>query len=374
MKKFYKILFLIFIFNFLVLGEQIFKTVKVTPPQKQGDLYKREKTLSLEGINIRCVENVKSLEDKVNPNYLASGINVYIGNFVAYRGLWTSLIKEKKSINPFEVILHNIYVAENNKERVLIEAIWKTEEYIFSEKIIKYKNLSDWIFVKIESTLPFNKNSVTLLGTAFGSSYGSFNKIVFNKSGDFSLPEKEENLPKTQPGDYAFCYYNMVTKDMNSKATKKFFVFSEKYFDTLTIHPYTGGRIIITTKPNMKEIIFAVKVHFDRSDLSDEYQKKIIDEFLYKKAEEIKNKLESINWKVNYEGIPDIKNILDEIDRFSNHPAMKIFLVENDFIELKKELQEAIKIEDYRKIIDIGEKLIEMREKMYDVLVEDLKK
>lgn len=347
-----------------------YKKITTEQTKERPDLYNIKTVLEGDDLRIDISEVKKSQTDKNNLASVPAGIRVMSGSFlIAFAGINIGIEKDKKIIDPFKTSFQNIYVAENNSERILIDAFWNLEESgVFSEKIIKYKTIPDWwIFLKIESSLPIK--TLTFLGIDRGSwynPYSPFNMVTFNGTDKYETKEFSKNPTKGQKGDFALCYYST-----SNKTFMKFLVFSEKNIEFITFDKY--GRLLVAPKSNAKEITIAIGFYNDRSDVSEERQQKIISEFFNNRVKEIKNRIESIEWTPEFARKNEVKNLFEEIEKYSKKEELKKLLNEYNFDNLKLELQVAFEKNDYRKIIDIEERLMQMKEKMYEILIESLK-
>jgi len=370
MKMFY---FLIIFFPFFTFSQQIYKIETFTPLKNQEG-FQYQKILEIENMKIDYRTTVKSKEHTKNISHTTSAPRVWLNDIALFSGIWTGFIKDKKVINPFfPYLIKNIYPAENNNERIFVEEFWETEHGNFSIKIIKYKDVPNWVFGKIEAVYPVG--TISFLGTTPGPTYPVPGREVwcyFNQSGP-SIVDKDKT-PVSKEGDFALALINKGVKDINLKRMAKFFVFLENEIKSITIKPSTAITIEVIPKENIKSVSFACGYWFDRSDPKNEEKPlKVLNEFLNNKSIEIKNKLISTDWNANYKGWKDIEELIKKIDKYSKKSCLSELMNKYNFEGIKEAFKHAEIEEDYRKAIDIEDKLKEIKEQMYEILTNDLK-
>ena len=370
MKMFY---FLIIFFPFFAFSQQIYKTDTFTPLKNQEG-FQYQKFLEIENMKIDYRTTVKSREETKNTSHITSAPRIWLNDIALFSGIWASFIKDKKGINPFfPYLLKNFYPAENNNERIFAEEFWETEYGNFSIKIIKYKNVPNWVFGKIEAEYPLG--TISFLGTTPGPTYPVPGREVwcyFNQSGCSIVAN--DKTPVSKEGDFALALINKGVQDIHLKRMAKFFIFLENEIKSITIKPGTAITIEVIPAQNIKSISFACGYWFDMSDPSDEEKPvRVINEFLSNKSIELKTKLISTDWNVNYKGWDDVEKLIKEIDKYSDHICLYDLLFKYDFAEMKDNFIKAKSRKDYKTAIDIEDKLKEIKQQMYEILINDLK-
>ncbi|HPP08575.1 MAG TPA: hypothetical protein PK303_05610 [bacterium] len=339
------------------------------------------KKLEVGNLSFDYKDSRKSKEENRNVNYLASAPRIYLNGYCLYSGIWTGFTVGGKTINPFyPYVLKNYYVVENNKDRIFVEQLWETDYGNFFIKIVEYRDMPQWIFGRIECEYPLT--TIQFLGVVPLHAFqieGREIWCVFNKSGPFKISAWTRfEQPSFQEGDFAVAIINKGVKDISLKTFKKFFVFNQDEIKNISFEFSPALRLIVTPKDTKSSMAykfsFAVGYWFDRSDSSDEKQEKVVNEFLQSQSTEIRNKLNSINWIPDYKEWTNVERTLKEIEKYIEYPGVKDLLEKYNFDEIRKDFELAKKEKDYRKSIDIEDMLKIIKDAMYNVLIEEMKK
>jgi len=258
-----------------------------------------------------------------------------------------------------ENLIKNIYILENTEERGVAELFWDGEIFL-SVKILKYKGLKEWFFMKIESNFPISK---VFLSAYPGETTGPIERERWCcfKNGFYNL-HKEEG--KMKESDYYVILFNKYGGYQDRYGN--FLVFLPDEVSDCKVRGTYGVGIEITPKKDLKEIKFALGYFYDKNrEEAIEYFNKI-------EANEIYNKLLKIDWKVNFDFSP-FKDIIEEVEKLLENEEVKKLIDENEYKKLKEDGEKYINEKNYKGILDTVEKIEGLKKDIYEKLLSSYK-
>lgn len=370
-----KIIFFFSLTGILFAQQLTIKEIFIPPTGKQTNFVYR-KTISKGGLNVFYAYYVKNKEDKITTNSLNSTITCELDGYRMWNGIWITTKKDKKTIFQTNFIAKDLVPVEDNERRLFIEGYWQNEENNLSIKIVYLKDFPKWVFVKIESENPIVEVIFLNLQPLYFGPPERQIWLISQNSNFIVSPLNQEQLskqqwPKLSQNDFSFVLYNKNVKHYSYRVYKKLFVFIPEEVNSVSFSPYSGIRWQIYPKGN--EVRMALGYYYDLSDISEEKQQEVIDNFIKVDSKKMQDKLLSIDWEPFYD-YQKLEKIFKEIEKYSNKEELKEFLEKNEYALLKEAFKISKDTEDYRKATKIEKKIKEIREKMYDVLIESLKK
>jgi len=282
------------------------------------------------------------------------------GGWDIWNFLSVGVNKDGKNINiERENLIKNIYILENTEERGIAELFWEGEIYL-SVKILKYKGLKNWFFMKIESNFPISK---VFLSAYPGETTGPKERERWCgfKSGFYNL-HKEEG--KMKEGDFYVILFNKYGGYQDRYGN--FLVFLPDEVNDCRVRGTYGVGIEITPKRDLKEIKFALGYFYN------ENREEAIENFKQIEVNEIYNKLSKIDWKVNFD-FSSFKNIVEEIDKLLENEEAKKLIDENEYKKLIEEGKKFVNEKNYKGILDIVEKIEKLKRDTYEKLLSPYK-
>lgn len=360
MKKF-KLFFLALLIKGFLFGEEIYVYLKNEYKKEDGNLI-NERRLEVENLKI----NYKVIFDNESKKpIIKKWGDFFLGCEFGRRGnggwdIWNFLSvrvgKDGKLIDLVrEYLIKNIYILEKNNERVVSEIYWEGETQL-SVKILKYKNIKNWFFMEIESSIPIEGISLSAYP---GETTGPPERERWCKfkSGSYNLYQGEG---KMKEGDFYVILFNKYGGYQDRYGN--FLIFLPEEVSDCKVRGTYGVTIEIIPKKNLKRIKFGIGYFYDK-ERDDE-----IENFESKEAKEIYERILSINWEPSFD-FSSFKNIIGEIELLSKKDEIKNIIEEYGYKKLKEDGETYIENGDYRRVFDIVEKLEELKEKIYQNLL-----
>jgi len=251
--------------------------------------------------------------------------------------------------------LKNIYLAEKTPERGMAELYWEGEPTL-SVRVLKLAAWPQWFFLKIEA------------GTAIAQVQ------VSAYPGETTGPPERERWCGLDSGFYNLHQGKATVRKGDSSVAlfNRYGGYQDKYGNFLVLLPEEiadgqvkgtyGVMVELTPEKDRKELTLALGYFYD------EDREQALGFFFRQTAREIQKILTTLSWKFTADGSL-FRSLVAEIDSLSSRQEAKELIAEAGYATLRREGQRYLQENNYRQLVELVEKLQELKEKIYQKLL-----
>lgn len=274
--------------------------------------------------------------------------------------IWHFLsVKTKKDNQIFsletESLPRNIYVLKKTEEIGLAEIYWEGENTL-AVKIQKLASLPRWFFLKIETSIPIFQVVV--------SAYPGETTGPPERERWCAFPSQAYNLHqetgKKVADDDSVVLYNRYGGYQDRYGN--FLVFLPEEIEDCKVKGTYGVSIELTPKKDARQLRLALGYFYDDD------RDRALHDFLSNSSRQISKTLALLSWEVSSD-FTEWKKLKEEIDSLGKEEEVKKFLEDLGYAKMKSAAEKFMAENNYRGMIDLTEKIQELKEKVYEKLL-----